>query len=168
MKTLYLVRHAKSSWKDEDLTDFERPLNTRGRRDAPFIGKLLAQKGVKADLLISSPATRAIVTARFIAEELLYPRDLIRADAALYDADVPALLRVVQGIEPSCHSVMLFGHNPEFTELIRTLTGADLENLPTCGVFGIRFNIELWSSVGDAQGEQILFEFPKKYTPATR
>ncbi|MDX2128699.1 MAG: histidine phosphatase family protein [Chloroherpetonaceae bacterium] len=163
MKQLYLIRHAKSSWSHPELTDFERPLNKRGRRDAPVMGSLLKEKGIKFSSFISSPATRAIMTAKLIADAVGYAVDDIITDIQIYDAPTNKLLSIVQSFPDQFETIALFGHNPAMTELPELLTGKSLENVPTCGVVGIRFPALTWQTVKEKSGELFLFEYPKKY-----
>ena len=126
MKRLYLVRHGKSSWKDPDLPDMERPLNKRGKRDAPRMGKRLNTRGIEVDGILSSPAKRALRTARLIAREIGFPVKTIVVDEAVYTGDVSELLEVVRDMDASLDKVMLFGHNPALTMLANYLTGYDV------------------------------------------
>ncbi len=162
MKTLYLARHAKSSWKHPELSDIERPLNKRGKRDAPIIGNLLKEKGVKPDLLISSPAARARKTALTIAEIIDYPKNKILIDVKIYESSPTELINIIQGLDDKYNSVMMFGHNPGFTMLNNYLTESFIDNIPTCGVVGIRFNSS-WKKVEGASGKAILFIYPKLF-----
>jgi phosphohistidine phosphatase len=122
MKTLFLIRHAKSSWDDTALPDKDRPLSDRGRRDAPKMGKRLAKRDVKPDLILSSPARRALTTAEIIAKKLDYKRKNIVVADRLYSGAVHDLLNVVQKLGDKLQRVMLFGHNPELTELAHRLS----------------------------------------------
>ena len=139
MKTLYLIRHAKSSWKLSNLSDFDRPLKKRGISDAPLMGSVLKQKGVKPDLMVSSPANRAISTAKLVAKELGYPQMEIEQNKGIYHAYITDLLKIVQSIDDKHNTVCLFGHNPGFTDLANFLTGTTIFNVPTSGVCGITF-----------------------------
>ncbi len=163
MKTLYLVRHAKSSWKHPGLDDFERPLNKRGRRDAPFMGKILKKKKVLPSLIMSSPATRAVLTARTIADKIGYPLDKIKYSEEIYLAADQALLRLIQAIDDNHKKVMLVGHNPGFTSMANALCNHSVDNVPTCGVFCIQFKLASWALVEAASGEFQFFEYPKKH-----
>ncbi|MGD8779994.1 MAG: histidine phosphatase family protein [Ignavibacteria bacterium] len=163
MKTLYLTRHAKSSWKDQSLDDFDRPLNKRGKRDAPFMGQLLKKKNILPDVLISSPAVRAYTTARTIASEIGYPPENILADKNIYEASSSELLDIINSIEDENQSAMMFGHNPGFTTLCHYLTGKDILNIPTCGIVKIEFEKNKWSEIEIGTGNLIWFEYPKKY-----
>jgi phosphohistidine phosphatase len=133
MKTLFLIRHAKSSWDDTALPDKDRPLSDRGRRDAPKMGKRLAKRDVKPDLILSSPARRALKTAKIIAKKLDYKRKNIVVEDRLYSGAVHDLLNVVQKLGDKLERVMLFGHNPELTELAHRLS-SEITHMPTCAV----------------------------------
>lgn len=163
VKKLYLVRHSKSSWKKTGLSDFERPLNKRGKRDALFMGKLLAKRGVRPDVIFSSPAKRALKSAKIIAEGIGYPLEEIVTQAKIYDASVADLLEVVHDIENIYREVMLFGHNPSITGLVNYLSDFDLENLPTSGIICIEFNDIAWHRISRHSGALGFFEYPKKY-----
>ncbi len=162
MKTLYLARHAKSSWKHPELSDIERPLNKRGKRDAPIIGNLLKEKGVNPDILISSPAVRARKTAVAIAGIIDYPKSKILIDVNIYESSSSELKNIIQGFDDKYNSVMMFGHNPGFTMLNNYLTESFIDNIPTCGVVGIRFNSS-WKKIEGASGNAFFFIYPKLY-----
>ena len=161
MKELIIVRHAKSSWKDSSLDDRERPLNKRGERDAPEIGARLARRKDRPDLIISSPAVRALTTAQIIAKRLGYPHKDIVVKDVLYGAGVVELLDVIRNIDESVATLMLFGHNPGLTELANHLGPRPIPNLPTCGVLHLKFEADVWPVVGHARGDEVLFDFPK-------
>ncbi len=162
MKTLYLGRHAKSSWKNMELADIDRPLNKRGKRDAPFMGKLLADKGIKPDLIISSPAKRAVATAKVIASEINYPEEEIIFDENIYEATGRGLLEIISGTEEKYNSIMLFGHNPGLTVLNNNLSDHFIDNIPTCGVVALEFKTS-WNEIELKSAGFIFFEYPKKY-----
>lgn len=163
MKTLYLVRHAKSSWKEIDLSDKERPLNKRGKQDAPVIGKLLKKMKVKSDLIISSPAVRAFTTAKLIAKEIEYPKFKIKLLDNIYMADSAELSVEMSKADDKCESIMLFGHNPGITDFLNTLCKESIDNMPTCSVACIQFEINSWSEIKNKKGKLIFFEYPKKH-----
>ena len=162
MKILYLARHAKSSWKHPELSDIERPLNKRGKRDAPYIGNLLKEKGVKPDILISSPAVRARKTAVVIAELIDYSKSKILIDENIYELSSTELIKIIQSFDDKYNSVMMFGHNPGFTMLNNYLTDSFIDNIPTCGVVGIRFNSS-WKNIDDDSGKAFFFIYPKLF-----
>ncbi|MEA3410466.1 MAG: histidine phosphatase family protein [Pseudomonadota bacterium] len=161
LRFLTLVRHAKSSWKDAALDDADRPLNKRGKRDAPEMGKRLAKLGAKPSVIISSPAKRARKTAWTIAQALGYPRGKVVERPAVYLATVDDLLSVLGGIDKEIREVILVGHNPGITNLANFLTGEDIYNIPTCGVARIRFEDDDWASLGPRSGKLELLDTPK-------
>jgi len=162
MKTLYLVRHAKSSWDYPDLDDFERPLNKRGMRDAPKMGKRLKERDILPDLLLSSPATRAINTAREIAYQIDYPEENIETDEEIYHAGKDILLRVLRAQNDSINSIMLFGHNPGFTNFANAIANQDIDNVPTAGIVAIEFKNAGWGNLDFGDGKLLFFDYPKK------
>jgi len=155
-KTLYIARHAKSSWNDMTLSDFERPLNKRGEHDAPFMAALLKEKGIKPNLILSSPAKRAKTTAKYYHEAL---GGELRFDARIYEASAMSLLYLVQEALAEAKHVMIVGHNPGLTALNDMLSNRSIYNIPTAGVVGIVFKEE----VAPHKGKQLFFEYPKKY-----
>jgi len=162
MKTLILIRHAKSSWEHEGLADYERPLNRRGERDAPRMGRRLAERGVRADRIITSPARRALLTAEMIADEIGYPGDEIVCDERLYMGDVDDILEVIEEVEGHVDRLMLFGHNPGLTDMVNYFAPSSIDNLPTCGVAEFAFDIDDWSQIGDATPLSVFFDAPKR------
>jgi len=163
MKKLYLVRHAKSSWKYTDLRDFERPLNKRGERDAPFMGKLLAEDDVMPDLIISSPAVRALSTAKKIASELGYPVEKIETHKRLYESDTDDYLNVITRVPDEVETLMIFSHNPGLTILNNFLCDKRIDNIPTCGIVNIKIKIKHWKDIDFEKGQLISFDYPKKF-----
>ena len=163
MKRLCLVRHAKSSWKKRGLADFERPLKKRGKRDAAFAGERLGMEEIRPDLIVTSPARRALQTARIIAAEIGFPLDNILSDQTIYEAGVSALLEVIEGVDNAFDHVMLFGHNPGFTMLAEYLLGGQVANMPTCGVLCIDFDVDSWKAVPESDGTLAFTDFPKKH-----
>lgn len=161
MKTLYLVRHAKSSWKFPELEDFDRPLNGRGKRDAPMMGQRLRQAGVCPQLILSSPAQRTRKTARALAKAMGYSSD-IRHDDALYDASSEQLLAAVQTVDDTVTTLLLVGHNPELTELVNQLTSHSIDNVVTAGVVSITFSVDHWSEVALGAGQFEKYDYPKR------
>jgi len=161
VKELIIVRHAKSSWRDSGLDDRERPLNKRGERDAPEMGARLARRKDRPDLIVSSPAVRALATARIIARKLDYARKDIVLIERLYGAGLDELLDVIRKADESVATLLLFGHNPGLTQLANHLGPREIPNLPTCGVLHLRFDADIWAVVGFARGEEVLFDFPK-------
>ena len=161
MKTLFLVRHAKSSRDDASLPDRERPLNARGLHDAPALGKRLAKHRVQPDLMVSSPATRAWTTAQLVAAEIGYEVTAIVVDERLYAARVSDLLAVIRALDGKADCVMLFGHNPEFSELAGRLSGEAVD-MPTCAVAQFAFDSPSWTNVGVLAPTRFTLDSPGK------
>jgi phosphohistidine phosphatase len=161
MKTLILARHAKSSWKHPELSDHERPLNKRGREDAPRMGAHLAAHYPAPQHIISSSAVRAIETAKMLAQALGYAAQDIEVRSTLYLADVAALLALTHTLPDQLHSVMLVGHNPGMTEYLNRLTRADIDNLPTSGVARIGFAVARWVELQAGHGQLLSLDVPK-------
>src|SRR5260370_2085007 len=161
MKTLFLIRHAKSSWDDPALSDKDRPLGDRGRRDAPKMGKRLAEHDVKLDLILWSPARRALTTAEIIAKKLDYKLKDIVVDDRLYAGAVHDLLNVIHKLGDKLERVMLFGHNPELTEFAHRLS-SEITHMPTCAVAEFTFNAKSWSNIDKAKLAKPRLAYPKK------
>lgn len=163
MKTLILVRHAKSGWDNPDWIDFERPLNKRGLRDAPFMGNILKEKGILPDLIISSSANRAITTARAYAQAFDYKESDIRQDINIYEKGTRHIINTIKSVPNNVGTLMIFGHNPDITSLCTYFSGEYIDNVPTSGTVCIDFDIDLWDKVEERNGKLRFFEFPKKY-----
>jgi phosphohistidine phosphatase len=162
LKRLTLVRHAKSSWKDPELTDFDRPLSKRGKRDAPLMGERLAGRDSRPELILSSPAKRARKTAKLMARKLELAADRLILEAEIYEAEPEALLKVIRGLDDRWAHVLLIGHNPGLTELGNLLADCGIENIPTCGALCLDFAAESWRSLGPQSGTLVFYDYPKK------
>lgn len=161
MKKLTLIRHAKSAWNYPELTDFERPLNERGRKDAPRMAQRAAQLLPAASRLISSPATRAISTARIFAEVLGVDFDALQIEPALYEASRITLLEQLARAENSASHLMLFGHNPGLSELAHTLAPCTFDDVPTCAVVHLELDLKHWKDLAPSCGRVVQYLFPK-------
>ncbi|MBC8082077.1 MAG: histidine phosphatase family protein [Hymenobacter sp.] len=162
MKTLYLMRHAKSSWNFDDLTDEQRPLNDRGRNDAPLMGQALAKRNVKLDLLLSSAAVRALTTAALVAKELDYPHEQIAVRPEIYHADVQGLLDIVRACPAEAQAVLLVGHNNTITEFANLLSPDALhEEIPTAGIVCLHCQTDTWAGVDRSNTEFYFFDRPR-------
>ena len=151
MKTVLLMRHAKSSWKYEDLEDIDRPLNKRGKKDAPFMGELLAKKKKKPELILSSSAKRARQTAKAVAKECKYDGDIQHLDS-LYLAEPQAYIDALQQIPDELRTVMVVGHNPGLESLLQQLSGR-VETLSTGSIAFIDLPVKKWKDLGkDVEG----------------
>jgi phosphohistidine phosphatase len=160
MKTLLLLRHAKSSRDDPSLPDFDRPLEQRGRRDAPRMGNLLKERGPLPDLIISSPAVRARETLEAFASSARL--DLtFQFDESIYGATSAELLKVIRHINKKSSCVLLVGHNPGFEDLLSRLTGTH-RNMPTAALACIEFQINKWDDIEDGKGKLLWLLTPKQ------
>lgn len=166
MKKLIIIRHSKSSWDDPSLDDFDRPLNKRGLKDAPRMGKLLREMKITPDYLITSPALRTMETCKHIARKLDFPSNKIISDQRLYHAETEMILQVVKEIPDRKNDTeeiaMLFGHNPGLTEFVNAVSNEAIVNIPTCGVICISFSQTQWSSLKFGSGKMEWFYYPKK------
>jgi phosphohistidine phosphatase len=164
MKTIILVRHAKSSWKDPGLDDFDRPLNKRGKKNAPLMGEKLKERQITPDLVLSSPAKRARKTATAIAKAIGYPKKKIIFDDNMYHADARYLFEMVRNLDDKYETIMLFGHNPDFNDLANMLLKkSSVHNIVTTGVYCIKLNVNQWQKVREGKGESVFYDYPKQY-----
>jgi phosphohistidine phosphatase len=163
MKTLTLVRHAKSSWKDRGLSDRERPLNKRGKRDAPLMGRFITEAGVRPSQIISSPAVRAWTTAKIFAQELGYPIEFLQREDGLYLASLDNLLDVVATQDAGFNNLMLFAHNPGLTDFANYLVPGLTSNLPTSGVVSVNLDSDDWMLYDRPKTELVLYDYPKNH-----
>ncbi len=163
MKTLYVVRHAKSSWSEPDQSDFERPLNERGKRDAPRMAKRLKEKEIHPDLMLSSPAKRALSTCKRMAKILKYPKEAIKTEQKLYHASDESILSIVQDLKDKYDCVLMVGHNPGLTDFVNSFLSEelDIDNIPTCGVVVFRVEIDSWSQTTWGIGKMLFLDYPK-------
>ncbi len=159
MKTLYLIRHAKSSWSF-DMNDHDRPLGKRGRKDVLKMGQHLSEHQPRPEVLISSTASRAFYTALHICDKMGIDEGQIKLNKDLYHAGANEILSVIKK-SPNCEKLALFGHNPGFTSVTNALANLNLDNIPTCGIVGINFNMRFWEDVDFGKGMLSFFYFPK-------
>ena len=163
MKTLYIARHAKSDWSTGAGSDFDRPLNERGRRDAPKMGTFLRENGAIPELILTSPAVRALTTARFLADVPGAAQIPLAVVNSLYMTDAPDTLEIIGKVKNSVQSLMIVGHNPTQTILTNYLTDAMIDNVPTCGVVVIEFPLAAsWEEISGSAGNMKHFFYPKQ------
>lgn len=162
MKQLIIVRHAKSSWADPGQQDFDRPLNERGKKDAPVMGQRILDTGVKIDAFVSSPAKRAHQTCTAFAEaygrkegEIILVKDLYHAPSHVY-------YETLADLDDAYESVAIFGHNPGITDFVNTLCNEiHTDNMPTCAVFYVKADVKRWKDFENAEKNFIFFKTPK-------
>lgn len=162
MKTVYLVRHAKSDWENSSLSDIERPLNERGYSNANSMSRLFKEKQDNPDLIITSPAVRAMTTALIFARNINYDANSITIRRELYESSVTDYLSVITKTDEQFKSVMLFAHNPTITSFAESLCKSLPSEMATCAIAGIRFDCKKWSDLKTTKGELFMFEYPKK------
>jgi phosphohistidine phosphatase len=160
MKTLLLMRHAKSSWDNPAWRDFDRPLNGRGLKTAPLMGVYLRGQGLKPDLILSSPAQRAQHTAQLVKDAAPFSAPL-RYDAGIYEASLKDLLHIVYGLDEQTSTVLLVGHNPGFESLLAYLGGVR-ESMPTASVANIELNAETWPQARSGGGRLVWLVKPRQ------
>lgn len=163
MKTIFFVRHAKSSWENPTTKDADRPLNERGMRDAPFMAKLLKSKGCKPDALVSSPAKRAFTTAAYFASVFDIPKSDIVVIDSIYEADLEDIMNVFYELSDDWQTVFIFGHNPTFTDVVNQFTERSIMNVPTCGVCKVESTAEKWEDVRPSNARLTEFYYPKQF-----
>ena len=160
MKSIYIVRHAKSSWDDPDLSDEERPLLEKGIKKTFKVIEYLNDHQIKTDLIISSPAVRAWETAKLIAKGIRYPEDKITRMHEIYPLDNELLLSELRGLSDRIQSVMIVGHNPGVTQLASYLAGKELDWLPTSGIAAIDFSTDHWEKIIDSERSMRFMIYP--------
>ena len=160
-KTLILVRHAKSDWGNPGLDDFDRPLNERGKKDAPAMAHRLLDKKIKIDAFIASPAKRAAKTAKFFAETFKRKKDDIIFKEKLYLAEPATFFSVIANADDKFDSIAIFSHNYGITDFANMLTDVRIDNIPTCGVFAVKADCNKWADFKDAKKEFWFFDYPK-------
>jgi phosphohistidine phosphatase len=163
MKTLILMRHAKSSWDHPGLRDIERPLNARGERDAPLMAGLFEGWGIRPDLLVASPAVRAQTTARLVGKVIGSPESAIRTEPKLYECGVSGILATVHGLPKEADTVCLFGHNPDFSDAAGFLAGEGGLHMPTASLVSLIFAVDEWEAIMPGTGRINRFEYPKRH-----
>ncbi len=161
MKTLLIVRHAKSSWDLSGQSDEERPLNERGKKEAADMAKRLREKDIKVDALVSSTAKRAKKTAKYFAEVYGFDKKDIHITEALYEAPVAAFYSIVESLKDDFKAVALFSHNPGITQFANSLTDVKIDDMPTCSIFAVSIDIKKWSDFEKATKQFLFFDYPK-------
>lgn len=162
MKELILIRHAKSDWSNPLLDDFERPLNKRGEKNAPFMAKILKKELQKPDLIISSPSFRTKLTLEYFLKEFEYKGEVI-FEKSIYEAPFENLLKVIKNIDDKYKTIFLIGHNPGLNDLANFLLGSFEDNIATSGVLKIDFDTNSWKNISKDNSKLIFFKYPKMF-----
>jgi phosphohistidine phosphatase len=163
MRSLYLIRHAKSDWAHDGLPDIDRPLNARGYRNAQRMAEVVAARGTQPDRIVSSPAVRALSTALIFARALAYPAARVALDDRLYEPEPDAVLEVIGEQDDTARTLLVFGHNPTWSTLASQLARGFFGELPTTGLVAIRFDAQTWREAVLKPGELALYDFPKNH-----
>jgi phosphohistidine phosphatase len=161
MKTLYLMRHAKSTWEEPGVSDFDRPLLPKGNKKTKLVVDFLLKRETSIDLMISSPAVRAFETAKIMAAGLNYPPGEIRTDRKIYDGYYDRILDIIYGTSNQIGSLMIFGHNPTITNLANLFLHPGIEGMPTSCVVCLSFNTDKWEDIPSQEAIQEFIIFPK-------
>mgnify|MGYP006302001395 FL=1 len=161
-KQLFIVRHGKSSWEYEPVDDIDRPLKTRGIVDSYAMANRLETRNKKPQLIITSPANRALHTATIFARVLNYPLSNLRVNELIYEGGKEEILRLIKSTDDSVSTLMIFGHNPMFTDLANDFLKDELDNLPTAGIASINFKTESWEEIDPGNVTTELVDYPKK------
>ncbi len=165
LKQLFVIRHAKSSWGSPGLNDFDRPLNDRGHRDGPMMAKRLWDRGIRLDAIVTSPANRALNTAKYFSAEFHLAEKQVIEIPALYHAPVPAFYEVISNtLLADWESVALFSHNPGITDFVNSSGLVQLDNMPTTCIFCFSFEAESWKDFKKAEKSLLFFDYPKLTT----
>ena len=163
MLTLFLCRHAKSSWDEPGLSDKDRPLNARGKNDAPMMGRMLENREENPDLIISSPAERAFKTAKLISDELGYRQKDIIVDNRIYMAGIDDFIEVLKECRSKDTTIMIFSHNYGITDFANYISSSRIDNIPTCGIVKIKFEFSNWEKIKKEKGKLEYFIYPKMF-----
>lgn len=163
MKTLYLIRHAKSDWANITLADIDRPLNTRGYTDAHTMSELAKSKKMVPDEIITSPAIRAITTALIFARNCNFNASRIRIEPLLYHSNTQNYLDIISETNSKTEVLFLFAHNPVISDCANSLLKTKMDEMPTCGIVGITSNCDDWETFVNADCKLILFDFPNNH-----
>jgi phosphohistidine phosphatase len=161
MKQLLIIRHAKSDWNSFLLSDFERPLNDRGNKDAPMMASRLKEINITIDTFVSSTANRALTTAIYFAKAYnIKEKDILKVNE-LYHASANTFNKTVEGLSDNCNCVAIFSHNPGITDFVNSLTKTTIDNMPTCAVFAVKIETNSWKNFSSSKKEFWFFDYPK-------
>lgn len=163
LKTIFIIRHAKSSWTEIGASDFERKLDLRGHNDAPRMAKILKAEGVQPDLIVSSPAMRARTTATYFSKEFGIDSQNIDFQSDIYEAMETDIWKIIRDLPNTAKVVLLFGHNPTLTYFTNRFNENPIDNLPTCGIVRIDMSVDDWAMFNDKTAKVTGHWYPKMY-----
>jgi phosphohistidine phosphatase len=162
LRTLFLIRHAKSNWDSPGLRDYDRPLDQRGLRDAPLMADLLVKRNIQPDLIVSSSAKRAMTTAQFFAAAFGLPPEKLILNKDIYEAFSTTVYQIISKFPDDAATVMLFGHNPTFTDIANDFSEDFIGNVPTCGIVQIESTANSWAEFSELNSKVTACFFPKE------
>lgn len=162
MKKLLIIRHAKSDWDNPRMADFDRPLNARGKSNAPEMAERLLKKNILPQVFITSPAVRTLSTTKAFAEVLGFSKNDIKQEKGIYEAPATGLLKIINSFDNQYDFIALVGHNPGLTDLVLKLCECEIYNIPTCGVILLEFPLDDWKMVSGGTASLNLYDYPKK------
>jgi phosphohistidine phosphatase len=163
-KTLHIVRHGKSSWDFENISDIDRPLSTRGINNAYLMAKKLSERKVKPGLLISSPANRALYTALIFSRVMKLPYEKVRIEDLIYMGYTNDILELLGQQDNELSDILIFGHNPTFTSLANQLMTSNIDNIPTAGIVSLTFSADSWEDIRNMKASSDFFDYPRRYS----
>ena len=163
-KTLHIVRHGKSSWDFENISDIDRPLSTRGINNAYLMAKKLSERKVKPGLLISSPANRALYTAIIFSRVMKLQYEKVRIEELIYMGYSDDILEMLGQQDNKLSDILIFGHNPTFTALANQLMTSNIDNIPTAGIVSLTFNVDSWEDIRNTKASSYFFDYPRRYS----
>lgn len=161
MKTLFIIRHAKSGWDDASVPDIDRTLTDRGKSDAAMMARRIKKNSIKIDAFVSSPAKRAKKTAEIFMKEINGNEKKLLIIPSLYEASVKDFYDAVENLNDKNDIVALFAHNPGITDFVNSLDSSRVYNMPTCAVFALKIKTKDWGNFSEAEKEFLLFDYPK-------
>jgi phosphohistidine phosphatase len=161
MKQLHIIRHGKSSWDLQDIADIDRPLNDRGVASAYLMAQRLVDRGEIPDLLLTSPAVRALSTAVIFMRVMKLSPSILQINESIYMGYVEELVQIVRSVDDRYSNLMLFGHNPSFTMLANRFLVKGIENIPTAGIVSLSFPAPKWKDVDRIRPDKEIFDYPK-------
>jgi phosphohistidine phosphatase len=162
LRTLFLIRHAKSNWDSPGLRDYDRPLDQRGLRDAPLMADLLVKRNIQPDLIVSSSAKRAMTTAQFFAAAFGLPPEKLMLNKDIYEAFSTTVYKIISNFPDNAATVLLFGHNPTFTDIANDFSEDFIGNVPTCGIVQIESTANSWAEFSELNSKVTACFFPKE------
>ncbi len=163
MKRITFIRHAKAVWQNSTQSDFDRSLDKQGEDDSALMGRVLWDLKLIPELILSSPAKRAVSTAYILSDAVAYPENSIRTDPLIYEGSIDDHLTIIHNLENHLHHIFWIGHNPYLTMMGRWISDESVANLPPCGLLSVQIDVQNWDLIGEGTGQVVLFDFPTNH-----